>query len=263
MTNTFAASRAPLLAHLAELRFRLMLSVVGFCICFGISYLIADHVFGWLAAPLHDALGHDSGQRLIYTGLPEAFLTKIKLSLFTAFLMSFPIFSTQFYLFLAPGLYVHEKRVLGGFLLAGPLLFFAGAALAYFYVFPTAWQFFVSFQTSEGGIPVMLEARISEYLALAMQIIVAFGLAFQLPVMLSLLARGGFLTSTTLKKKRRYAVIILLIAAAVLTPPDIISQIALFVPLYVLYEVSIISCRLMEKKRAVRLAEKDAENAES
>ncbi len=240
--------RAHLIEHLRELKTRVMIALGAVLVMFVVCYLFATPIFAFLAEPLAQASGQS--QRMIFTSLPEAFFVKMKLAFYAGLLLSFPVISTQIYLFLAPGLYKREKRVLAPYLIAAPLLFVAGAALAYFYIFPLAWQFFVSFEQTAGegmGMPLVLEARISEYLALVIQIVFAFGVAFQLPILLTLLVRMEMLSVATLKKGRRYAVVILLTAAAVLTPPDIISQIGLFVPLYMLYEISIVAGGMIEK----------------
>ncbi len=240
-----------LVQHLRELKRRLAWALLALLVAFIVAYLLADHVFAWLTAPLQAAYDDASGRRLIFTGLPEAFLVKISLSLFAAFLMSFPVIAAQLYYFLAPGLHRHEKKVILPFLVAAPILFYAGAALAYGYVFPVAWKFFLGFEhLGAEGLPVMLEARISEYLSLAIHVIIAFGLAFQLPVVLTLLARAGLIAPETLAARRKYAVVILLIVAGVVTPPDVISQIALFMPLYLLYEVAIVTSRWAGDTRA-------------
>lgn len=248
--NPQEAKRASIMAHLAELRQRMMISVLALFVAFVGCYLCGDTLFAILAHPLKEAFGNDESRRMIFTGLPEAFLTKIKLSFFAAFLVSFPVLAAQIYLFITPGLYKTEKRVVLPLIVAAPVLFYAGAALAYFYIFPLAWQFFVSFEHGgmDGiGLPVHLEARMSEYLSLIMHIMLAFGLSFQLPVLLILLARVGIVTAEALAKSRRYAIVILLSVAAVLTPPDVLSQIGLFIPLYFLYEISIIGCRIVTR----------------
>lgn len=241
----------PILAHLAELRRRMMVAVIALLTAFICCYLYGDALFAILAHPLKEAFGADETRRMIFTGLPEAFLTKIKLAFFAAFLLSFPVLAAQVYLFIMPGLYKTEKKIVLPLVTAAPVLFYAGAALAYFYIFPLAWQFFVSFEhgSMDGlGLPLHLEARMSEYLSLIMHIMLAFGLSFQLPVLLILLARVGIVTPEGLAKSRRYAIVILLSIAAVLTPPDVLSQIGLFIPLYFLYEISIIGCRLVVRK---------------
>lgn len=253
MTNANEHSRAPLIAHLIELRKRLMIAMLALFMAFVGCYLYADTLFAALAEPLKEAFGNDETRRMIFTGLPEAFITKIKLAMFAAFLVSFPVLAAEIYLFIMPGLYRSEKKIVLPLVIAAPILFYAGAALAYFYIFPLAWQFFVSFEhgSMQGlGLPVHLEARMSEYLALIMQIMLAFGLSFQLPVLLILLARVGIVTADSLAKSRKYAVVILLTIAAVLTPPDILSQIGLFIPLYFLYEISIAGCRLVESRES-------------
>jgi sec-independent protein translocase protein TatC len=240
----------PLLAHLAELRTRLTWAVLTLLVGFGVGYVVSDTTFGLLTLPLKQAFGEEAGRRLIYTGLAEAFVTKMQLALFTAFLITFPVLAAQLYLFLAPGLYKHEKRVLLPYLIAAPVLFFLGAAMAYFYIFPAAWQFFLSFETGTDalGLPLRLEARMSEYLDLSMSIILAFGISFQLPILLTLLVRVGLISVETLQKGRRYAIVILITVAAILTPPDVISQLGLFSALYLLYELSIIACKLVKSE---------------
>lgn len=256
MTEASEHPRAPIIAHLVELRKRLMIALLALFAAFIGCYLYADTLFAILAHPLKEAFGDDETRRMIFTGLPEAFITKIKLSMFAAFLVSFPVLAAELYLFIMPGLYRSEKKIVLPLVTAAPALFYAGAALAYFYIFPLAWEFFVSFEhgSMQGlGLPVHLEARMSEYLALIMQIMLAFGLSFQLPVLLILLARVGIVSAGGLAKSRRYAIVILLTIAAVLTPPDVLSQIGLFIPLYFLYEISIIGCRFVERPEELEI----------
>ena len=248
------ASRAPLLAHLIELKTRLTRVVIVWVLFSALGYLIVEPVYQFLVAPLADAFPDPASRRLIYTSLTETFTTYIKLSCFIGLMVAFPYIASQLYLFLAPGLYKREKKVLLPYLIGGPLLFFMGAALAYFFVMPMAWEFFASFETKPqpGGMAIMLEAKVSEYLSLVLHVIIAFGLAFQLPILLTLMVRVGLVKTTTLTRGRRYAVVILLTASAFLTPPDILSQILLFIPLYVLYELAIISCKRIDKARAIK-----------
>jgi sec-independent protein translocase protein TatC len=241
------------LGHLGELRNRLIVSVLAWLACSALCYSMVGTILEWLTAPLADAFTNPEHRRLIYTSLPEAFVTYIKLSLFAGFLLAFPLIVTQLYRFIAPGLYRTERRAVLPFLAAAPLLFYAGAALAYFYIFPLAWKFFVGFEMLGGsaeGLPVELETKLSDYLALVTSMILAFGIAFQLPLALVLLIRAGMLTTLQLRRGRRYAVVILLTAAAILTPPDIFSQIGLFVPLYGLYEIAIIAGRGVERRQS-------------
>lgn len=246
------ASRAPLLAHLLELKTRLTRVVVVWVIASCLGYLVVEPVYQFLVHPLAEAFPDPGSRRLIYTSLAETFITYVKLSCFIGLMVSFPFIASQVYLFLAPGLYKREKKVLLPYLIGGPVLFFAGAALAYYFVMPMAWEFFASFETKPGpgGMAIMLEAKVSEYMSLVLHVIIAFGLSFQLPILLTLLVRVGLVKTATLTKGRRYAVVILLTAAAFLTPPDVLSQILLFIPLYLLYELAIIGCKRIDKARA-------------
>jgi len=241
----------PLLDHLIELRTRLMWSLAAFMVAFAISYHFSNQIYLFLAQPLVHAM-HARGQQatMVYTALTEQFLTQIKVALFTAAFVSFPIVAIQIWLFVAPGLYRSEKKVLAPFLIATPVLFVAGAALAYYVVFPMAWRFFLSFQSTgnTGGVQITLMAKVSEYLALVMKLIFAFGVAFELPVVLTLLAKVGIIDSAQLKKFRRFAYVGMFGLAALITPPDAISMVSLALPLVALYEVSVICARIVEPK---------------
>lgn len=239
----------PLLDHLVELRRRLLWSMAAFLICFGLCYHFSGQLYGFLARPLADIMrSRGEEPHLIYTALYEAFFTYIKVAFFGAAFLSFPVIASQIWLFVAPGLYRSEKRALLPFLIATPVLFFMGAALAYYFVFPVAWRFFLSFESTGQGLQIQLQAKVSEYLGLVMKLIFAFGIAFELPVALTLLAKVGIVSSAGLKKYRRYAYVGCFVIAAILTPPDVITQCGLAIPLVFLYEISIISARMVEPK---------------
>ncbi|MCL2504971.1 MAG: twin-arginine translocase subunit TatC [Alphaproteobacteria bacterium] len=237
----------PLLHHLIELRHRLILSLIAVIIGFFVSYAFAPEIYFILVQPLAAIMEEP---KLIYTTLTEPFVTYIKLSLWAGCLLAMPFILTQIWFFIAPALYKTERKTFIIFLIATPVLFAAGAALAYFVVFPLAWKFLLSFDgslsISDAPIALQLEPKISEYLSLATSLILAFGLAFQLPVLIMLLAKVGLVTAEKLKAFRRYAIVIITIAAAVITPPDVISMLLLAVPLYLLYELSIFGTKFVK-----------------
>ncbi|MBT6416439.1 twin-arginine translocase subunit TatC [Candidatus Puniceispirillum sp.] len=247
-----------LVEHLTELRNRLGVAIAAFLVLFLICVApipgtdnssIAYHVFIFLQAPLADVMEAKGGGRMIFTALHEGFFTQIKVGFFTALCITFPIMSMQIWRFIAPGLYKNEKQAFLPFLIATPVLFLLGAAMVYYVVTPLAWNFFISFEmaASEGALAIEVEPRISEYLSLVMRLIFAFGLAFELPVVLLLLARAGLVTPEGLAEKRKIAIVIAFVVAAILTPPDVISQVLLATPIILLYELSIFGAKMMNK----------------
>jgi len=238
--------------HLTELRSRLLKSIVYIFIFFVISYTFAENIYSFLVQPYADAVKDDElNRRLIFTALHETFITYLKVAFFAAVFVGSPFLLTQIWKFIAPGLYKNEKKTLLPYLVATPILFLLGGMLVYYLVMPLAIKFFLSFETPAqlNTLPIQLEAKVNEYLSLIMRLIFAFGISFQLPVLLSLLARVGFVDSNYLIKRRRYVVVIIFAVAAVLTPPDPITQIGLGIPLLILYELSIISVKYIEKKK--------------
>jgi sec-independent protein translocase protein TatC len=255
------AGRMPLLDHLVELRNRLMWSAAAILVAFVVCYQFKEAIYRFLAYPLAKLLEGQTGRQMIFTGLTEAFFTYIKVSFWAACCIAFPVIAVQLWKFVAPGLYKSERRAFLPYICATPVLFLMGASLAYFVVIPYAFKFFLSFETTGGPgmLPIVAEPKVNEYLSLVMTLLLAFGVAFQLPVLLTLMARAGIITSQGLISKWRYAVVGMFGVAAVLTPPDVVSQTSLAVPLILLYVVSIYSCKWVERQRAKREAEEEAE----
>ena len=239
------------ISHLSELRKRLIHSFIFLILFFICCYVFAEHIYGFLVDPFAKAVKDDgTDRRLIFTALQETFLTYLKVSFFVAFFITFPFILIQIWKFIAPGLYKHEKLAILPYLILTPILFFLGGILVYYLIMPLAIKFFLSFESSgiSTNLPIQLEAKVNEYLSFVMKLIFAFGISFQLPVVLSLLARIGVVDSHFLKTRRKYVVVIIFAAAALLTPPDPITQIGLAVPLLILYELSIFSVKFIEKK---------------
>ncbi len=238
-------------SHLTELRKRLINSLIFLVILFVFCYYFSEYIYGFLVDPYAQAVKNDGiERRLIFTALQETFLTYLKVSFFAAFFITCPYILIQVWKFIAPGLYEHEKSAIMPYLLLTPILFLLGGMLVYYLIMPLAIKFFLSFESTglSTNLPIQLEAKVNEYLSLVMKLIFAFGLSFQLPVVLSLLARIGFVDSKFLKERRKYVVVIIFAAAALLTPPDPITQIGLAIPLLILYELSIFSVKIIERK---------------
>jgi sec-independent protein translocase protein TatC len=246
-------------SHFIELRTRLMNSLVFIFVVFIISYIFAEQIYNFLVEPYANAVKDDQiSRRLIFTALHETFITYIKVAFFSALFLGSPVFLIQIYKFIAPGLYKNEKKAILPYLVSTPILFLLGGLLVYYLVMPLAIKFFLSFETlgTNTSLPIQLEAKVNEYLSLIMRLIFAFGLSFQLPILLNLLARIGIVNSNYLKTRRRYVIVIIFAAAAILTPPDPITQVGLAIPLLLLYELSIFTVRFTEKKK-----EEEIENA--
>ena len=239
-------------SDLIELRQRLINSLICLALLFVLCYFFSEYIYGFLVEPYAEAVKNDdTNRRLIFTALQETFLTYLKVSFFAAFFITSPFLLIQVWKFIAPGLYNHEKKAIMPYLVLTPVLFLLGGMLVYYLIMPLAIKFFLSFESQSqlGSLPIQLEAKVNEYLSLIMRLIFAFGISFQLPVLLSLLARVGFVDSEYLKKRRKYVIVLIFAVAAILTPPDPITQIGLGIPLLILYELSILSVKMIEKKK--------------
>ena len=242
--------KMPLLEHLIELRSRLMWSALAFFVAFIVCYAFHKQIFSVLVAPMN-ALPHPEGRRMIFTAPTEAFFTYVKLAAWGAVCISFPIIAAQIWKFVAPGLYQHEKNAFLPFLVATPFMFALGCAFLYYLILPYGLQFFASFEIPReagGAVPIQFEAKMNEYLSFVMALILAFGISFELPVLLVLLVKVGLVTTRQLAEKRRYAIVGLVTFAAIVTPPDVFSQLSLAIPMYLLYELAIIIGRFVETK---------------
>ena len=246
------SEKSGFISHLVELRQRLINSFIFLFSFFVVCYFFSEEIYSFLVQPYADAVKDDNvNRRLIFTALQETFLTYLRVSFFAALFVSSPIILMQIWKFVAPGLYKNEKEAILPYLIVTPILFLFGGMLVYYLIMPLAIKFFLSFEASSinSALPIQLEAKVNEYLSLVMKLIFAFGLSFQLPVILSLLARVGFIDSVFLKERRKYVVVIIFVAAAILTPPDPITQIGLAIPLLILYELSIFSVKIIEKRK--------------
>ena len=245
-------------SHFVELRSRLLKSIIFILIIFIFSYIYAEQIYNFLVEPYANAVKDDqNSRRLIFTALHETFIAYLKIAFFSAIFIGSPVLLIQIYKFIAPGLYKNEKRALLPYLIFTPILFLFGGLLVYYLIMPLAIKFFLSFESigTSTSLPIQLEAKVNEYLSLIMRLIFAFGISFQLPILLNLLAKIGVVNSNYLKKTRRYVIVIIFTVAAILTPPDPITQIGLAIPLLLLYELSILTVKFTEKK------DKEAEDA--
>lgn len=255
-------TRAPLLDHLIELRTRLVRAIFALLVGFGVCFYFADPIIGFLVQPLKDAFPEGEGQ-LIFTKLPEVFFVELKVGLFAGFMLSFPIIANQLWAFIAPGLYASEKKAFLPFLIATPVLFLGGAALAYFVVMPTAFRWFLGFGGTAGGLEIQALPSAGDYLSLVMQFILAFGLTFLLPVLLMLLHRAGIVSRDQLVGARRYVIVGVVALAAIVTPPDPGSQVILAIPLLLLFEGSLVLMRVQERMMKRKTSGLDAATAEA
>ena len=243
-------------SHFIELRSRLLNSLIFIFIVFVISYIFAEQIYNFLVEPYAKAVRDEQiSRRLIFTALHETFITYIKVAFFAAIFLGSPVLLIQIYKFIAPGLYKNEKKAILPYLISTPILFLLGGLLVYFLVMPLAIKFFLSFESlgSSTSLPIQLEAKVNEYLSLVMRLIFAFGISFQLPILLNLLARIGIVNSDYLRTRRRYVIVIIFALAAILTPPDPITQVGLAIPLLLLYELSIFTVKFTEKKQEKKL----------
>ena len=246
------ANKNSFTSHFIELRSRILNSLIFIFVTFIISYIFAEQIYNFLVDPYANAVKDDpTSRRLIFTALHETFITYLKVAFFVAFFLGSPILIIQIYKFIAPGLYKNEKKAILPYLISTPILFLLGGLLVYYLVMPLAIKFFLSFETlgSNTSLPIQLEAKVNEYLSLIMRLIFAFGISFQLPILLNLLARVGIVNSEYLKTRRRYVIVIIFAMAAILTPPDPITQVGLAIPLLLLYELSIFTVKFIEKKK--------------
>ena len=256
------STKAPLLEHLVELRKRLVYSLLAFAGCFLVGFYFSKPIYAFLTEPLAHALVGHPNNHLIYTAVYETFFTYVKVGMFAGLCLAFPIIASQIWMFVAPGLYKHERHAFLPFLLASPVLFLMGAGFVFYIMLPFALRFFLGFETpgTANTLGIQLLAKVSDYLDLVTTLIFAFGLTFQMPVLLSLLGRVGIVSAAMLRKFRRYAIVGIFALAAIVTPPDLFSMVSLAIPLTLLYEVSIWCVALIERRRAQEDAAREKED---